>query len=55
MIRCPLNSFKECIREECPFYNVRKGCCILPRYILNQMKHDLKEENYESDNQYHRG
>jgi len=49
MRKCPLNNFKECIGEECPFYNIRKGCCILPRYVLSQIKaNELKEgKNYE--------
>lgn len=49
MRKCPLNNFKECIGEECPFFNVKLGTCILPRLILSQIKaNELKEErNYE--------
>jgi len=49
MRKCPLNNFRECIGEECPFYNVKLGTCILPRLILSQIKanektYELKEE-----------
>ncbi len=51
MRKCPLNDFKQCIGEGCPFYNIRLGACVLPRLVLSQIKtneKDLKEElNYE--------
>ena len=52
MRKCPLNNFKDCIREECPFYNIRLGTCVLPRLILSQIKYnELKGElNYDDTN-----
>lgn len=45
MRKCPINDFKECMGEECPFYNLKLNTCILPRLILSQIRaNELKEE-----------
>jgi len=54
MQRCPLNSFEDCINEECPFFNIRLGACVLPRLVLTTIRanektlnNELMELNYE--------
>ena len=51
MRKCPLNRFEECIKEECPFYNIKLGACVLPRLVLTMIRRnevELKETTYES-------
>jgi hypothetical protein len=46
MRKCPLNKFKPCIDDECPFHNKKLDACVLPRLVLSQIKANELQEGF---------
>lgn len=44
-MKCPINNFQECEKEECCFYNLKLDMCLLPRALLAMIQtgHNTKE------------
>jgi hypothetical protein len=37
-VKCPFNDFNECKKQECPFFNIRVGQCLIPRALLASIR-----------------
>lgn len=45
LTKCPLNQLQPCVGMECPLYNRKLECCLLPRAVLATIQNASNTRN----------